>query len=379
MRLFFLLLILLATGCNDSVKEKTIDFKASLLEIKLLETTPVNPRYTQLIASDSGEYLLLLNDFKDKFQFLELPSGKIAHEITIQREGEHGVSGFDAGTVTGWDSLWVAMGPPGLALINFNGEVLNRVSIIDDQIPLTSIRSNFDRRFHQFGSKIFGAQPLFMDHHGMNKDAIQKQRLVFSLDINTGDVEWYDVFYREDYWDNGKKPSGYSWTEKDGKLYIAPWHDHEIQVFDMASETIVQRKEVKSNHVNKPDYVNEILPMEKALANSFSSDRYKSLLYDKYRNVFYRFFLPSFDPENLEEEYNHLDLEFSRPYSGVMVLDSELNIIGEHIFDKFQVYSLNNHFVGEKGLYISANNPFNPKYNEDMLRYLIFTLELGEE
>jgi len=62
-----------------------------------------------------------------------------------------------------------------------------------------------------------------------------------------------------------------------------------------------------------------------------------------------------------------------------MVLDSELNIIGEHIFDKFQVYSTNNHFVGEKGLYISANNPFNPEYDEDMLRYLIFTPELGED
>jgi len=379
MRIFFLLLILIATGCKDSIEEKTIDFKTNLLEVKLLETTPVNPRYTQLIATDSGEYLLLLNDFKDQFQFHELPSGKKAHEIAIQREGEHGVSGFDAGTVTGWDSLWVTNRPPSLVLTNFSGEVLKKVTIIDDQTPLTVIRSDFDRRIHQYGNKIFGSQPLFMDHHGMNKDAIQKQRLVFSLEINTGDVKWYDVFYREDYWDKGKKPSGYSWTEKDGKLYIAPWHDHEIQVFDMASETIVQRKEVKSFHVNKFNMVNEIPPREKALSNLFSSDRYKNLLYDKYRNVFYRFFLPSFDPENLEEEYNHLDLEFSRPYSGVMVLDSELNIIGEHIFDKFQVYTTNNHFVGEKGLYISANNPFNPEYDEDMLRYLIFTTELGEE
>ena len=379
MRIFFPLLILLATGCKGSVEEKALDYKTSLLEIKLLETTPVNPWYTQLIASDSGEYLFLLNHFEDKFQFLELPSGKIAHEIAIQREGEHGVSGFNAGTVTSWDSLWVTNRPPNLVLTNFNGEVSKRIPIIDDQIPLTTIKSNFDRRIHQYGNKIFGSQPLFMDHHGMNKDAIQKQRLVFSLDINTGDVKWYDVFYREDYWDNGKKPSGYSWTEKEGKLYIAPWHDHEIQVFDMASGTVTNRKEVKSFHVNKFNYVNEIPPIEKAWLDRFSSDRYENFLYDKYRDVFYRIFLPSFDPENLEEEYNHRELEFSRPYSGVMVLDSELNIIGEHIFDKFQVYSLNNHFVGEKGLYISANNPFNPEYNEDMLRYLIFTPELREE
>jgi len=379
MRIFCLLLLMITTGCKDAVEEKTLDFKTSLFEIKLLETMPVNPRYTQLIASDSGEYLLLLNDYKDKFQFLEFPSGKIAHEIPIQREGANGISGFDAGTITKRDSLWVTNRPPSLVLTNFKGEVLKRVNIVDDQIPLTSLRSNFDRRFHQFGSKIFGAQPLFMDHFGMNKEGIQKQRLVFSLDINTGDLKWYDVFYREDYWDKGKKPSGFSWTEKDGKLYIAPWHDHEIQVFDMASGTIIQRKEVKSFHVNKFNLVNEFPPLEKALSDLFSSDRYENFLYDKYRDVFYRIFLPSFDPEKLEEEYNQRDLEFSRPYSGVMVLDSELNIIGEHIFDKFQIYSLNNHFVGEKGLYLSVNNPFNPEYDEEMFRYLIFTPELEDD
>jgi len=379
MRIFCLLLLLIATGCKDSIEEKTLDFKTSLFEIKLLETIPVNPWYTQLISSDSGEYLFLLNHFEDKFQFLELPSGKIAQEISIQREGEHGISGFNAGTVTSWDSLWITNRPPNLVLTNFSGEVLKRIPIIDDQIPLTTIKSNFDRRLHQYGNKIFGSQPLLMYHHGMDKEDIQKQRLVFSLDVNTGDVKWYDVFYREDYWEKGKKPSGYSWTEKEGKLFIAPWHDHEIQVFDMASEIIVQRKEVKSFHVNKFNYVNEIPPIEKAWLDRFSSDRYENFLYDKYRDVFYRIFLPSFDPENLEKEYNHRDLEFSRPYSGVMVLESELNINREHIFDKFQIYSTNNHFVGEKGFYISANNPFNPEYDEDMLRYLIFTPELWND
>jgi len=112
MRIFCLLLLLIATGCKDSIEEKTLDFKTSLFEIKLLETIPVNPWYTQLISSDSGEYLFLLNHFEDKFQFLELPSGKIAQEISIQREGEHGISGFNAGTVTSWDSLWITNRPP---------------------------------------------------------------------------------------------------------------------------------------------------------------------------------------------------------------------------------------------------------------------------
>ncbi|WP_143155974.1 hypothetical protein [Cyclobacterium lianum] len=93
--------------------------------------------------------------------------------------------------------------------------------------------------------------------------------------------------------------------------------------------------------------------------------------------MFYRLFFPGFEMDQLGEDLNYRDLIISRPYLGVMVLDSDLNIIGEHVFDKFQIYTLSNRFVGKKGLYLSMNNIFDPDYDEEMFRYLIFTPELG--
>jgi hypothetical protein len=89
--------------------------------------------------------------------------------------------------------------------------------------------------------------------------------------------------------------------------------------------------------------------------------------------------LLSFVLDLIDESYNHDDLELSRPYMGVMVLDGDLNVLGEHIFAQFEVFSQWNHFVGENGLYLSMNKVFNPEYNEDELRYLIFTPELDKD
>lgn len=124
--------------------------------------------------------------------------------------------------------------------------------------------------------------------------------------------------------------------------------------------------EVKSKYVNKFLYVN--CPPEgqnEGTVAYFANDQYSTILYDKFRDVFYRLFLPSFELRNLEQEYNNRDLRVSRPYMGVMVLDKDLNVIGEHVFDKFQIFTLSNHFVGEKGSYLSLNNLFHPDYDED--------------
>lgn len=376
MRLFIFIICLISFSCSESKENQTIRFSTDQISLSLSEPIPVNPWYVQHIEADSGEFVFLYNHFLDKFQFLNLFSGKIALEISFQREGEHGVTGLKLGTVIGLDSIWFTTGPPGIGLMNFNGEVHQRKRVEDDIIPLTSITSDFDRRLHRYGNKIFGAQPLFMDHHRMNKNDIKKQRLVYSYDFETGDVVWYDVFYGDNYWEQGKKPSGFSWTERKGKLYISPFHDHEIQVFDMKSEKVSDIKIIKSNYVNQFYYVNEIPPPGTALRNRFAGDRYGTLLYDKHRDVFFRLFWPSFDPDIIDESYNHDDLELSRPYMGVMVLDGDLNVLGEHIFDEFEVFSHWNHFVGKQGLYLSMNNVFNPEYNEDKLRYLIFTPEL---
>lgn len=379
MRFLYVIAIFVGSSCSQGYEDSSIEFTTQQFSLKLKETVPINPWYVQLIPTDSVETLVLYNHFKSQFQFLDLNTGNFTHEILIRTEGQNGISGFNMGSVLQNDSLWFTSRPASIGLLNFDGEVLLRKKLVDDLEGGFLVDSNFDRPLYKYKTKIFGSQALFADHHRMGKNNIKQQKLIFSYDVKTDSVFWYDVFYKESFWDEGKKPSGFSWAERNGKLYIAPYNDHELQVFDLETESIIETREVKSRFVNKFNYVNELPLPGEGLKNRFATDRYSSLLYDKYWDVFYRLYLPRFSPDDFDREYNFRDLETSRPVTGILVLDNDLTVIGDFLIEGFQVFSSHNHFVGKNGLYLSANNVFNPEYNEEELRYLIFKFELRKK
>jgi len=253
---------------------------------------------------------------------------------------------------------------------------LLKKAIPDGLFPVSSVGVNSETPLIQHAGKIFGAQPFFMNHHGMRKEDIKKHQLIYSYDIIKDSIQWHDVFYPEDYWDKGKKLSLFFWSEREGEIYIAPSYDHEIQVFDLSSTTIVGRKQVKASQINSFDYVNDFPSGgNEGMINNLKYDRYGFLLYDKYRDVFYRFFLPGIELEDDFPSDKLSQWDNSKPYTGIMILDTDLNIIGEHMFDKFEVHSSFNFLVGKKGLYVSQNNLNHPDYDEDRFRYILLELE----
>ncbi|SHN04074.1 hypothetical protein SAMN04488057_105390 [Cyclobacterium lianum] len=103
------------------------------------------------------------------------------------------------------------------------------------------------------------------------------------------------------------------------------------------------------------------------------------MIYDPYRDVFYRLTLPAveYDPDASDEDLNSLN--YYRPYTGILLLDKDLNVMGEHTFGPYEVYAEYNFFVGKEGLYLSRNNLFHPDYDEGVFRYLVVRFENGEE
>jgi len=58
----------------------------------------------------------------------------------------------------------------------------------------------------------------------------------------------------------------------------------------------------------------------------------------------------------------------------IMVLDNDLNVIGESYFEK-GIYLPSNFFINEEGLFISLNHPDNPENSEEYFRFQKFFLE----
>ena len=97
---------------------------------------------------------------------------------------------------------------------------------------------------------------------------------------------------------------------------------------------------------------------------------YFHVMYDKYRDVYYRFVE---HPCELAQNEGYMDSPKSREFS-VIIFDKNFRIIGETKFPGNK-YFIRMSFVGRDGLYISENNLANPDFDEDKLVFACFKLE----
>jgi hypothetical protein len=99
---------------------------------------------------------------------------------------------------------------------------------------------------------------------------------------------------------------------------------------------------------------------------------YRGILYDKYRDVYYRFAVSKGNEKApLHQTRYHADIS-------VIILDSDFKWIGETILPK-NVYSYKFWFVGQDGLYISKSHPFNENISENTMSFGVFSIAAKEK
>ena len=122
-------------------------------------------------------------------------------------------------------------------------------------------------------------------------------------------------------------------------------------------------KSMKPKLGNSMEGINAIIKLNE-------NPRYWHIMYDKYRNVYYRFAEMPYKLASNESPYDEpKGKEFS-----VIVLNADFEIIGETKFPgKKYFYKMS--FVGKEGLYISENNLANPQFDENKLVFTCFKIK----
>jgi hypothetical protein len=105
----------------------------------------------------------------------------------------------------------------------------------------------------------------------------------------------------------------------------------------------------------------------------FQEKMYTNIIYDKYKNVYYRFLSLKGDEKYLKRiditnEYLY------RPFV-VMLLDADFNLIDEMRLPE-GLYNYYDIFLDKEGLWISANNPEDEEFDENQLKFSLITFEL---
>jgi len=156
----------------------------------------------------------------------------------------------------------------------------------------------------------------------------------------------------------------------DGKHFVYSFYfDETIYIAPQDHDSIKEVK-VKSKYIEKVRLLDDYGNL--TITDVCENPNYGNLLFDKYRNVYYRIAYPETE---IEKEVKGLELlQYGRKNFSIIILDKNFNIIGETLFPDY-TYNSTLMFVREDGLYISDSHYLNPDYSDDQLSFKCFTLE----
>lgn len=363
----FIFLLILSSCTGPEIKMLSIE-KVGFVKIPISNNTSSRSSRTHLVSLDSGEYLARHSRISQSIQLYHLAEERLAYELTLPKDGPNRINFYYGFTFFSPDSIYISSVPPEIIMVNHLGEVRSRMRVSSSDLKLTSLSAFNGTPLTKHDNIIYGAQPLFMGHHTIDVSDFKNHYHIFKYHILPDTIEWLPVHFREDHWIKGKKMDNFSYLIKGDSLIVSPHHDHDLWIYRLNNGELIAYKETKSAYVKDFLYLNS-MPTGHMEGPKLvlSHPQYENFLYDSYRNIYYRFY---YMPYHFSEDEALMDLQNDRPLIGVMVLNDQLETIGEYHFDKFEVEA-GNYFVGEKGLYISNNNLNNPDFSDDSLNYTI--------
>lgn len=189
------------------------------------------------------------------------------------------------------------------------------------------------------------------------------------VDISTGENRFLPFSWPEVY-------KGRHWTfyhtfpsrilGKNNKLVYSFGADHRL--YTVSLDGIVESRDAKSDHIK------DILWLKSGADEHetfMSSGIYAMIIYDKYRDVYYRIAGLETDPLLPDGKFKSVNL---KPYS-ILLLDSSFAKIGETILFPKESYLIKDWFVCSKGLCISTANPEKRNINEDEMQFNVLVID----
>jgi len=316
------------------------------------------------------EYLTFQNQDQNEILFYDMNSRKLEFKVKPAYEGPNGVGqvlGYYVHTI---DSIFLTIsGTNEIVLVNRNAEIKDKINYerAEDGTLLTDFCSI---------SSVY--QPIIMIDKemyimsGCNR-WLEKDPISAVINLEDKTIHALPYYYPSfPGADNKAKRAGIEEHLSrcfDGKHFVYSFHfDETIYIASQDHDSIKEVK-VKSKYIDKVRLLDDYGNL--TITDACENPNYGNLLFDKYRNVYYRIAYPE---TKIEKGVNGLELlQYGRKRFSIIILDKDFNIIGETLFPDY-TYNSTVMFIREDGLYISDSHYLNPNYNDDVLSFRKFNL-----
>ena len=371
--LILLLLTLISCQSNTSNKKTSFILKESdkVVTFKLNNHTKSSINVMSLFTDSAGrEYLTFQNPGQNEILFYDIHTRELATVVNPEVEGNNGVGFYTGYYIQSLDSIFITSYGSTITLINRDAKIIDRFPY--DKAQDSIFLENYCAISFVYKPIINIDNKLYI-MPSCNRWAAKKPVCAY-IDLSDRTVHALTGFEYPTFpgADNKAKLSGIENDVSrcfDGRRFVyAFYYDEDIYVVSPDHQS-TRRVKVKSKYIDKVKLLNDYELTEKEMCEN---PNYGNLIYDKYRNVYYRIAYPETE---IEKNVRTMELlMYGRKKFSIIILDQDFNTIGETLFPEYQ-YNSAVMFIREEGLYISTSHPMSPDYSDDKLTFKCFTLE----
>jgi hypothetical protein len=330
-------------------------------------------------SKDGHSYLSFQNRGQSEILFYRMNEPDCIFRLKINREGPDGVPGFLGYYIKDFDEIYLTS--PGIPLVmrtDTTGKIQQKINYgttDEGKMLLPSFRSYtiFYTPLVIIGNKFFFTQEV------MPGEPVESWPVSGYVDTTTLSVSALPFYFPPIIKGNEVRTTGIgpelSFSRCfNGSEFIYSFFFEENIIVASQDHKQVKKISAKSKYIDKINDPHEKRPSDAILGAKRMCEAafYGSLLYDSYRDVYYRIVYPETEME-ANEDYIEL-WQTGRKRFSIMILDHDFNVIGETLFPDY-LYKSNELFVGKEGLYICDSHVKNPGFDEDVLSFQCFELK----
>jgi hypothetical protein len=312
--------------------------------------------------------------------FYDLPTGAYLFEVKLEKEGPKGGTGRLTGYhIEDFDNIYLtSYDKSGLTKVDTSGTIKQFIKYGKTNNGYEIIPTFIPASYH-YNRLVIYDEKLYITQSPSPVSNKPVSEIPVSVVIDTTAQYIKELPFRFPTFLPDNEHSnimiGFSFSRDfNGKQFVYSFNLNEnIYIADITSHEEMKIP-VKSKYINRLKFDKYPSDLETAYKKLLETSCYRNLLYDKYRNVYYRF------TQIGVEQRNDMGITISALWrSGpaqfsVIILDKDFNIIGETLFPKY-TYNPMVAFVHKNGLYISDSHALNPSFDENVLGFKCFTLK----
>ncbi len=357
---------------NDRKPEGAFTDSLTLVETETIyfpidTATNYNTLYLTTHASpQTGQRFLVYQcDNKNSIQFYDFDKRYLVKEIRFSKFGPNGIPRITGFYVFTPDSLLVLSAHQRrLYLVNGQARVLNTYNLLKGDESSETTMALFTT-----GNEPFLVDDTFYMHAFPDRSPYYRGKHIQAVNLQNGRYAYAGnypgIYEKKGGWETMFTSVGKYYNPESKLLYSSHTGTRYLYYGPVGHD--LQYKAYAGSK-----FFDDILPLsaednKKGASYIYlTQNYYHQVLYDPYRQLYYRVAFLAVDPLNDQNEKNNLQ---DKPMS-IIILNKNLKKVGETLLPPNRYY-YRTLFVEKEGLYIAATHYRNPELREDRLAYAL--------